>query len=51
VTGELSNGPVADSVPLESAASAGTTASPLYRDYNFFDELDAKLASLQDRAG
>ena len=51
VTGEPSNGPVANSVSLESEASAGTTASPLHRDYNFFDELDAKLASLQDSTG
>jgi hypothetical protein len=43
--------PKVDSVQKESAAPAGTTESPLHRDYNFFDELDARLASLQDPPG
>jgi hypothetical protein len=51
VTGEPPSGPDADSVPMESASPAGTAASPLRRDYNFFDELDARLASLQDPTG
>ena len=40
---------VVQSVPLDSVPPAEpTTTSSLRRDYNFFDELDAKLASLQD---
>jgi len=33
---------------LDSAPSDDTTAEPLNRDYNFFDELDARLADLQE---
>jgi hypothetical protein len=51
INARVTNEPVAHSVSLESEASAGTSASPLHRDYNFFDELDAKLASLQDSSG
>ena len=47
---EPSSGPVVQSMPLNATPPA-TTASPLRRDYNFFDELDARLASLQDPTG
>jgi hypothetical protein len=48
VMGEPSSGSLARSVLVDSAAPAETTPSPLRRDYNFFDELDARLASLQN---
>ena len=48
ITGVPSSGPDVESVSLESASLSRTSASPLRRDYNFFDELDARLASLQD---
>jgi hypothetical protein len=51
VAGEHSSGPAVDPVPLESATLSGTTTSPMHRDYNFFDELDERLASLQDPNG
>ncbi len=35
---------------LISARPGETTTAPLNRDYNFFDELDARLADLQDPA-
>ena len=35
---------------LNSARPGETTTAPLNRDYNFFDELDARLADLQDPA-
>ena len=35
---------------LTSARPADPTTAPLNRDYNFFDELDARLADLQDPA-
>jgi hypothetical protein len=40
--------PVTQPEMLESVPPAESTASPLRRDYNFFDELDARLASLND---
>jgi hypothetical protein len=47
--GDPSSASVVQSVPLDSVPPAETTTtSSLRRDYNFFDELDAKLASLQD---
>ncbi len=49
--GRSSSGPHVDSVPLEPATPDGTTALRLHRDYNFFDELDARLATLQDPTG
>jgi hypothetical protein len=36
--------------PLPSSHANGTTTSPVNRDYNFFDELDARLADLHDTA-
>jgi hypothetical protein len=45
--GDPSCAPVAQSAPLDSVPPAETTASPLRRNYNFFDELDARLAGLQ----
>ncbi len=35
---------------LNSARPGETTTAPLNRDYNFFDELDARLSDLQDPA-
>jgi hypothetical protein len=35
---------------LNAARPVETTTAPLNRDYNFFDELDARLADLQDPA-
>ncbi len=35
---------------LNSAGPGETTTAPANRDYNFFEELDAKLADLQDPA-
>jgi hypothetical protein len=43
-----SSASVIQPVPLHSAPPAETTTAPLRRDYNFFDELDANLASLPD---
>lgn len=36
--------------PLPSSQASGTTTSTANRDYNFFDELDARLADLHDPA-
>ncbi len=43
-----SESPPADA--LNSAQPGDTTSEPLNRDYNFFDELDARLADLPDQA-
>jgi hypothetical protein len=51
MTGVHSSGLDVESVSLESALPSRTAASPLRRDYNFFDELDARLASLQEPTG
>lgn len=45
-----SNEPVVQSALL-GAAPDETAASPLRRDYNFFDELDARLAGLGNSTG
>jgi hypothetical protein len=49
--GDSSSASVVQPVPLRSVPPAETTTtSTLRRDYNFFDELDASLASLSDPA-
>ena len=45
---EPSSRSLARSVLLDSESPAARTPSPSRRDYNFFDELDASLASLQN---
>ncbi len=45
---DLSNGASARAEWLNSAAPGETAAVSASRDYNFFDELDARLADLQD---
>jgi|GEM_PF-4945028 len=47
---DLSNETPARTDWLNSAGLGETTRAPSNRDYNFFDELDARLAGLQDPA-
>ena len=47
-TGDPSSVPITQPVLLDLVPPTGTTTSPLRRDYNFFDELDARLATLHD---
>lgn len=48
--GDTSSASVVQSVPLHSVPPAETATSAPRHDYNFFDELDASLASLADPA-
>jgi ubiquitin len=47
---ELSSEPSARTDGVNSARHGETTTAPVNRDYNFFDELDARLADRQDPA-
>lgn len=48
VTLEPSSDAAVQSAPLNPVTLGAPSTSPLRRDYNFFDELDARLASLRD---
>jgi hypothetical protein len=45
---DLSSGPSDPTDRIDSAPPVETTTASLNRDYNFFDELDSRLADLQD---